>query len=352
MTHLAKPPFACSSGPKVTSIALVGEAFGRSEALLERPFIGASGQELTRMLTQAGIKREDCFLTNVFAFQPESNNIETLCVAKKELPPGYKLPAIKQGKYIKPEFLPEVERLKQELVSVAPNIVIALGNVAAWALLQQTAISRIRGYCTFGPLLPSTKILPTFHPAAVLRDWSARVIVVADFFKAKRESEFPEIRRRRRAILVDPTLQEIYEWINKAPIHQLGVDIETKARMIEMVGFARSAEDAIAIPFIDKRKPEGSYWVTADEERSAWYYVQHLLDLPCPKIFQNGMYDLQYLARQGLRVRNCSEDTMLLHHSLFPEMQKSLGFMGSTHTSEPNWKLMRGKEAEELKRDE
>jgi hypothetical protein len=44
-------------------------------------------------------------------------------------------------------------------------------------------------------------------------------------------------------------------------------------------------------------------------------------------------------------------DTMLLHHSMYPELPKSLGFLGSIYTNEAAWKLMR-RDAEELKRDE
>ena len=53
------------------------------------------------------------------------------------------------------------------------------------------------------------------------------------------------------------------------------------------------------------------------------------------------MYDLQYLLRLGLRVNAASHDSMLLHHSIFPEMNKGLGFLGSIYSFEPAWKLMR-----------
>jgi hypothetical protein len=43
----------------------------------------------------------------------------------------------------------------------------------------------------------------------------------------------------------------------------------------------------------------------------------------------------------GFRVVNCAEDTMLMHHALFPELPKSLGFMGSIYTNEAAWKLIR-----------
>ena len=79
-----------------------------------------------------------------------------------------------------------------------------------------------------------------------------------------------------------------------------------------------------------------------------WLQVWRLLGSNIPKIFQNGMYDLQYLMRMGLRVRACDEDTMLMHHAICPEMNKGLGFLGSIYTNEPAWKLMRKHKGDEV----
>ena len=353
MPHTPEKAFACTLGPKDAKIAIVGEAFGEEEAKLGRPFMGYSGQELTRLLADAGIKRSECFLTNVFNFRPTGNNLDTLCTTKKELGPEYKTTHIAQGKYIRPEYLPEVQRLKEELLLVKPNVVIACGNTACWALLDSVRISSLRGWATDSTLIPGLKVLPTFHPASVLRNWSQRTIVVADLMKAKREAEFPDLRRPRREILIDPTLAEIALWTDtharKCPI--LSVDIETKGGLIDCIGFASSIAHALVVPFLDVRVAHGSFWPTLVEERLAWNAVKTLLELPMPKLFQNGLFDLQWLFRAGLRPVNCTEDTMLLHHSLFPEMQKGLGFLGSIYTNDLAWKDMR-KGLEELKKDD
>ena len=68
------------------------------------------------------------------------------------------------------------------------------------------------------------------------------------------------------------------------------------------------------------------------------------------KIFQNGLFDLQYLAKYKLRIVNISDDTMLLHHALYPELPKGLGFLGAAYTNEAPWKLMR--KGEGYKKDE
>jgi hypothetical protein len=70
--------------------------------------------------------------------------------------------------------------------------------------------------------------------------------------------------------------------------------------------------------------------------------VATILRSPAPKVFQNGLYDLHYIWRTWrIAPRNCLHDTMLRHHAEYPELPKSLGFMGSVYTDELSWKLMR-----------
>lgn len=345
------PAFAATSGPRNAKIALVAEAFGQQEELVKQPLIGTTGQELNRMLKEVGIERSHCFATNVFALRPTDNKIDKLCLDKKGVGgKEYTLPPTNMGKYIEPRFFPELTRLKEELEVVRPNLVIALGAISCWALLQSPKIGSIRGTTSESLLVPTQKVLPTYHPSAVYRNWSLRPIVLADLMKAKREAEFPELRRPQRFILVRPSIPEMYAWWQKHGQHatHIAFDIETTRGQIRNIGFASSRSHAINIPFIIR---DQSYWPTVNGEYAAWQFVQMVLNSSAIKIAQNGLYDLQYLWRMGLRVANYREDTMLQHHALYPEMQKSLGFLGSVYSNEPAWKLLRGK-AEELKRDD
>jgi len=338
-----------SSGPRDARIALVGEAHGKDEALLKQPFIGYSGQELTRVLGEAGIARRDCFLTNVLALRPQDNELDNLCSKRAEVGADYSHKALRQGKYLRPEFLPELARLAHELAEVRPNIIVALGNVACWALLGSSGITSLRGTITESTLLPGLKVLPTYHPAAVLRNWSWRPIMLADLMKALRESLFPEIVRPRREIVLNPTLEEIDAWIARhgnAP--DLAVDTETTRGQIDMIGFASGPNHALVVPFIDWSKSGASFWPTVEVEVEARLRVQFLLASSAAKIFQNGLYDLQYLLREGYRICNVAEDTMLLHHALFPELPKGLGFLGSVYCNESSWKLLNRQRSDEV----
>lgn len=339
-------------------IALVGEAWGAEEERERMPFVGPSGRVLDGMLRAAGIDRSQCLLTNVFNLRPTpTNDIANLCGMKKDV--RHRFAPLSSGKYILDKYLAEVDRLREELLDFRPNVIVALGGTATWCLLNYGGISRIRG-TTAGSLLGAPinveglKVLPTYHPAAVIRDWSQRPITILDLRKAAREAAFPEVRRPARTVYIPETIDELRQLYDEhlATAHELAFDIETAKGQITCIGFSPSAGTAIVVPFVDMRKQSGSYWPSAGDERSAWAFVRRVLDLPCRKVGQNGLYDLNFLwARYGIPVRNYSDDTMLLSHALQPELSKGLAFLGSIHTDEPAWKLQRSKNLETIKRE-
>jgi uracil-DNA glycosylase len=341
-------------------IAIVGEAWGEHEERAQTAFVGPSGHELMKMLGEAGIKRSECYLTNVFNIRPRpTNDIQNLCcdLAPKD---KYNMPPLSKGKYLRPEYFPQVRRLYSELQRVRPNITIAVGNTATWALLLSTGITKLRGVCAAAtaPEVAGFKVLPTIHPAVLFKGagaWAYRPLIVLDLRKARRESEYPEIRRPERTIYIEPSIADI-EWFYETHLliaEEITFDIETIGDQITCIGFAPDERVALVIPFADPRKPNGSYWPTLEEETSAWSAVKHILALPCPKIAQNGLYDITFLWRHGIAVNNFEDDTMLLHHALQPESEKGLGFLGSVYTNEAAWKTMRKRARDDtIKRDQ
>ncbi len=323
---------------------IIGEAWGAEEERLGMPFVGASGQLLDELLEEAGLSRRDCHLTNVFNLRPKpKNDISNLCVPKKE--DKLKLPPLAPALYLDQQYWPEVQRLFREIEAVRPNLILSLGNTPLWALTQQTGISKVRG-TIMGTSLPGPvgfKLLPTFHPAALLREQKLRPVVVMDLMKAKRQAEFPEIRRPKREIWIEPelgTLQLFWD-THLARASEISFDIETAGDQITCIGFAPNKKVALVIPFVDNRKPNGSYWPTPQHEIKAWQFVQRCLAHPARKIAQNGLFDVHWLWRKvGMVPFNFGEDTMLRHHAMQPESQKGLGFLGSIYTDEPAWKLM------------
>jgi uracil-DNA glycosylase len=341
----------------MSDIFLLGEAWGEEEERQGLPFVGTSGFILNGMLSQVGINRKDCYVSNVFNVRPKpKNDVKFLCGGKDEGIPG--LPYLQKGKYVLARYAPELDRLFAEIKREQPNVIVALGATAAWALLLTSGIRKIRGATApTHPLISARlgreyKVLPTYHPAAIAREWTNRPVGLADLDKARRESGFPEVVRPSREIWLEPTLDDLQlfeeRYIINAP--RLSVDIETSGDQITCIGFAPATDVAIVIPFHSKARG-GNYWPTLGEEKRAWGYVRRWCQLR-PTIFQNGLYDIHFLWRRyGIVVPQAVDDTMLLHHALQPEMEKGLGFMATLYTDEASWKFMR-KKHETVKRED
>jgi len=323
-------------------IAFVGEAWGEHEERERRPFVGPAGWQLNTMLAEAGIRRADCFLTNCFNLRPRpTNKIDNLCAPRKEV--RHALPPLSSGKYIRDEFLPELDRLYREINEANPNVVVSLGGTATWALLRDGRISKLRGAVADSPVLPGRKVLPTFHPSYILQGgYEARHVTVLDLQKARRESEYPEIRRPIRTIYTEPLISELDWFYDKfiAGAVRLSIDIETRGDRITCIGFAPAIDIALVVPFEDMRKPGLNYWGSLEAELAAWQWVKRVCACPVPKVFQNGLFDMHRLWRgYGIPITNAEHDTMLLHHALQPESPKGLDYLGSVYTSESAWKL-------------
>lgn len=329
------PPF----GKKPAKIYLVGEAPGEEEEKLGIPFIGKSGQELSRMLQEAEINLGSCRRGNVIPIRPKNNNFDEFLTSKKNLPKEYSHPPLSQGKYLRPEYFHYLDLLFQDIKETQPNLIIALGNTALWALTGERGISTARGVITSSP---HGKVLPVFHPAAILRQWALRVVTVGDFQKAKREAEFPEIRRPERDLLIAPTFEEVLDFEKEylIPARRISFDIETKLRTITCIALSPSPSIACCIPFWNREKKDQCYW-PEDQEIFMWKLIKkHLERRDVIHVAQNGLYDIQYLSTMSIYVPNLEEDTMLKHHAMYPEMKKGLGFLGSAYTDELSWKEM------------
>jgi uracil-DNA glycosylase len=353
-------------GSRPAKIMILGEAPGQTEETLGIPFVGASGQELDRMIREAGLSPGDLFWTNVFHTRPNGNQIEQFFTTPKDAqrlacgsPPG-SFPPIRLNNrvmHLHPALAPEWHRLEAEINEVKPNLILALGNTALWRCAGTGGIASLRGTCLLSSTISHrpTKVLPSYHPAAVLRQWDLRPIVISDLMKAKIQGEFSEIRRPARSILINPTLADVDDFAlnlrRDGKCQLLSVDVETRREQITEIAFAPSPSEALVIPFI--RGFKDHYWESPADEVEALRLVKLILQSPVPKLFQNGLYDIQRIWRQWrFAPRNCLHDTMLRHHSELPELQKGLGFLGSIYTEEPAWKLMRRNKDTSQKRDD
>lgn len=349
------------TGPAPAKIMIVGEAPGENEVREGKPFVGASGHELDRMLSEAGLSRSQCFVTNVSRVRPEKNDIERFISSRKTAPgPGW---SFFQGKWVTQEITDGLALLREEIALVEPNLIICFGNLALWALTARWGIKSWRGCVLSSRLLtgtessgegPPRKVLCTYHPAAVLRQWSLRPTVVHDLQKAARESESPETSpgaatdfilrpniEQVRAVIADieAQLQDNNETLKLAP------DIETRAGHIACLGFAWSRTEAICIPFMDTAHPAG-YW-SEDEEAEVVFLLYRLFTherVSC--VGQNWLYDAQYFWRHWHFLVSSVRDTMIAQHAMFSEGQKSLDYMSSLYNPDYQYWKDEGKKWE------
>lgn len=343
------------SADKDCRIAIVTDCPGEADIRGGKLLIGQSGKELTRMLAEAEIIREECFITSVFQTRPPGDNVYAWCLKKKEADDAWKnmgnsgkypFAGFKSGAYLHPAHLGNIKRLHSELVVYNPNLIIALGNIPLWAISGESGVTKVRGTLIEVDLIGGTrryKVLPTYAPEYIFRQWENRSVLVADLIKARRECGTQSYTRPERELWIEPSLTDISEFINQHLVkaNEFSVDIETRYDQITCIGFGTKSH-AICIPFLDTRKPGWSYWQTPEAEFDALGMVEFVLKLPANKIFQNGMFDMQWIWRRwGFTVSAPINDTMLLHHSMFPEMQKGLAFLGSIYTNEASWKKMR-----------
>jgi uracil-DNA glycosylase len=351
---------ATEPNPSGKTLLLLGEAPGEEEALRKKPFVGSSGHLLNALLESAGFRRQQFHITNVFSKRPPNNELlKEWTVTKTDLKRlGYsdqgRLPQHSK-RYLLPEREPELMRLRHELSNLKPDLIIALGGTALWALTGDSRITQSRGSfftagTTIGPLAEpcfNATCLATFHPAMILRQWDQRPIVWADLLKCRRFLDGSLPAPVSRKLWINPTFDEMAEVYFRfhASNELLGVDIETSpsSNQITTIAFATTTE-GICIPIWNKdtRPDSACYWPTAEEEAQAWQWIIKFAQLPNPKALQNGLYDMQYLLDTlDIRLVNVVHDTAILQHSLQPELPKALGTLASLYLNEPAWKFMR-----------
>lgn len=317
-----------TEGPSNANIMLVGEAPGEQENRAGKPFIGPAGKTLNILLRQAGIIREQCLVTNVAREQPPGNRIDFFFEDKKCTKP-------------KPCLQKWLEDLRQEILLHRPNIVVALGATALWALCGVKGITAYRGFVTESSLVPGVKVLPTFHPQNVNYEWKNHFPVVLDLRKALRESTRPNMPEDKRNLVRNPSLDHFLEYCDyllRAPeVKYVGLDIETTSPgcHINRIGLGHSSLFAMSIPVLRGAYP---FWSASDESR-LFRAVGNVI-YNKPMVAQNGSFDFGVTTYyHGMYPREIFMDTHIAGHVCWPEAPRSLAFLTSICCNVPPWKM-------------
>lgn len=151
-----------SEGNPNADLVFVGEAPGANEDAEGRPFVGKAGQLLNKIIEAIGMKREDVFIGNINRCRP----------------PGNRTPTLPEAHTCRPFLL-------REIAVIRPKVIVVLGNTATQNLLDtKIGITKLRGEFQdyYG-----VKVMPTFHPAYLLRDPSKKRETWEDMKKVREE---------------------------------------------------------------------------------------------------------------------------------------------------------------------
>ena len=148
-------------GDPRADLLFIGEAPGATEDSSGKPFVGRSGELLTKMIENVlGISRSDVYITNIVKCRPSNNQV----------------PTPTQAHTCQPYLLKQIELIK-------PKLIVTLGATAYHYLTgDETSITKIRGTLH---KQDGYTIIPTYHPSYLLRNPSAKKDVFEDLLKVK-----------------------------------------------------------------------------------------------------------------------------------------------------------------------
>lgn len=317
-----------SDGPLSARIVVIGEAPGREENKIGRPFVGQSGRLWMEWLTEVGLRRRDIYVMNVCEYMAPHSKIENLP---------------------RDEVEAWADSLHTRLLACTdPYVLVPMGNIALRALLRQPLWSNRSAKITDhrGSIYRYDfddgrwcKVIPSIHPAAALRETGLSKLCRADWRRIMGDAQFRARRLPRREHYIAPNIRTAdYLAMSLDACHTvMAIDIETPRRRtngprhIECVGFSYDPSESLTLRY--------------PEDKAA---IKHLCESPCRKVGQNFLFDRYWLKREaGIDVLGEIDDLIGMHHALdaaFPG--HSLATMASVDTREPYWKKSAGKDAE------
>ncbi len=143
------------AGPEDAEVFFIGEAPGRNEDQQGLPFVGASGEFLTKLIRRAGCERSEVFITNVVKCRPPGN--------RDPMPD---------------EIAACAPYLDRQIAAIDPLVIVTLGRFSMARYFPNERISRIHGH---PKKVGRRTVVPMYHPAAALHQNALRSVIEEDF---------------------------------------------------------------------------------------------------------------------------------------------------------------------------
>jgi uracil-DNA glycosylase len=316
-----------AEGPINASLAIVGEGPGESEVAKGRPFIGGSGRLLFDTLRTIGVDRTAIYTTNVVKRQISlSRHGNEKNVVRRD------------------EFEKWTEMLHWELAKL-PNLktVLIMGGYALAALLGEERVTQWRGSVIQGAKLPGNRLgtyVVTINPAYAMRELKLEPVFALDIRNKLRSAMDGTFKPYQIETIINPSYRQALKEIDgfKKRKKPMCGDIETIANETACIGFADDPHHSVCINWRDHRHNR----FTVQEEADILYAIQDLCDSHrssgVPIIGQNCQYDTYTVRLKDWLCLPFSDDTLLMHHTLYPQLPHNLAFLTSQYTSHPFYK--------------
>lgn len=314
-------------GPIGAKLMILGESPSYVEVEHGKPFVGPSGRELDRILKDAGINRNSCWITNVCKyFVPGSEE--------------KKIPFSVRARNAGIDLHEQLAELQNEINSIKPNCILALGGTALWALSGKKKISDYRGSIMVGM---GRKFVSTYHPAHLLhmsdsevKGYWNRQIMVFDFRRAYEESLTDELVLPLRSLSICRDSHQLAEFIKRYEgVSRPAIDIEAGGTCVPIcVGISFNQREGITVPLWNC---DGISNIPDSDLTSCWILLNQILSQN-DVVGQNFKYDQDKIVRLGFTVKSLASDTMLKAFAINPELPKGLAFNTSIYTREPFYK--------------
>lgn len=327
---------AYEEGDPASKICFVGEAPSRAEIRLQRPFVGPAGLVFEECLHTAGVIRRQAYITNVFEFEVYKDKKTQSIIYKKGT--GEVLWAPKKG--FTEEGVKSLVPLKERLDKCKANVIVPLGGCALDALYDKHQILKWRGSILESNMLEDgRKLVPTIHPAAVLRgQYTWRYLIIKDMKRAKEQARFSAIRLPQRELIIDPSFSTCLSYLKEMEnVPRVATDVEIYNHQISCCSFSADPLSAISIPFLGR---DGGHRWTVEQEVELVAAIATVLGNPKSlKINQNILFDMfMYLYRLGIHTKGPIADTMVAFNLMYVDFKKGLDTICSICTEEPYYK--------------
>lgn len=314
-----------ASGPMGAKLMILGDS----------PYdLKTYNRELDRLLKDAGISRSNCWISTVSKYPvwPEGG--------KKGEKVPFSIRANKQGI----DLVEQLEDLQNEVNSIKPNCILALGGPSLWALGgKDKKIGSFRGSILQGM---GVKYVSTYNPRDLsfnsggstieFKGYWNRQIMLFDFKRALEQSKFAEINRPNRTLEICRNSHQLQEFLDRYKNHKkVSIDIESGGSGLPIcIGIAFNKHHGMTVPLWNA---DGISSIPDSDLIQCWILIQYVLN-SFDVIGQNFNYDRDKILRLGFTVNRIISDTMYKAFAINPELPKGLAFNTSIYTEEAFYK--------------